>query len=552
VTYTSDLDVNLARGLAAASQARWTNHVEELLASDEVDVVVISTPHHLHAPLALAAIDAGKHVVVEKPMATNVADCDRMIAAAERRGVRLSVAFVFRYDARVRRARELLVDGVVGAPIASRVVFEQERAREYWSSGLTGRVTSDWRGRKASAGGGVLIMNACHLLDGMSWVLGTPVLEVSACEARFAEVEGVEVEDTVSLTYRYASGALGTPRGHDSFGGAGRARTGRARPPGPLVVGTHVEGLVAPHDSGVRSRSLAHAPDAVGWGARAVLRGVRRCDRAWRCASGHGPGRQVRPGHDQRRLCCSRGATDGSACGARRGGRRSSVLKLRLERRIPLEHGDLVVLLAVAPDGSRRAWYEWASGEAPQMPGELDVEASFALPSDVSTADALRVLEWLPSWELLCRARLEAGSTLLVAGAWPAGSVLELARMLGCAWRSEWGVTGGLAGAIRIPATEQPLAAVRSGRLPARPDAVILTSLNTERLNAGCSVCRDRGTIVIRTRSDEPTLDFGLYPEVHRRGLELAFVEGRPTPDAASAVQLQALIDFERHVRRRA
>jgi predicted dehydrogenase len=120
------------------------------------------------------------------------------------------VAFILRYDPRLRRARELLASGALGAPVATRIVFAQERAREYWSSGLTGRVTSDWRGRKATAGGGVLIMNACHLLDGMSWLLDTPVQEVNSCDARFAEVDGVEVEDTVSLTYRYASGAIGT------------------------------------------------------------------------------------------------------------------------------------------------------------------------------------------------------------------------------------------------------------------------------------------------------------------------------------------------------
>ena len=205
------------------------------------------------------------------------------------------------------------------------------------------------------------------------------------------------------------------------------------------------------------------------------------------------------------------------------------------------------MFVAVAADGSRRAWYEWTGTQLPASHSELEVEDSLSLPSDVSTADALRALEALPSWQLLSRAHLEPGSSLLVAGGWPARRVLESSKLLACAWRSSWGVNEGSAEEIRIPAAEQPLTAVRSKKLPARPDAVILTSVDLQLLTGACSVCRDRGTIVIRTRRKEPPLDFGFYPEVHRRGLELAFVEGRPRPDSEAAAQLRALISLERN-----
>ncbi len=208
VAFTADPNLEAARGLAAATDARYSARIEDLLGSSDVDAVLISTPHNLHAPLAIQAAEAGKHVVVEKPMATRVADCDRMIAAAERAGVSLSVCYCHRNDPRVSRAKQLLAAGVVGDPIGTRIVFGQPRSREYWRAGLSGRSRSDWRGRRESAGGGVLIMNACHILDYMSWLVGSDVIEVAACTGTLSQA--VEVEDSVSLSYRYANGALGS------------------------------------------------------------------------------------------------------------------------------------------------------------------------------------------------------------------------------------------------------------------------------------------------------------------------------------------------------
>jgi D-arabinose 1-dehydrogenase-like Zn-dependent alcohol dehydrogenase len=88
ITWAGDLNLDLARGLAAATGARVTDNIEQLLGADDVDAVLICTPHHLHAPLAIQAAKAGKHVVVEKPMATSVADCDAMIEAARENDVR--------------------------------------------------------------------------------------------------------------------------------------------------------------------------------------------------------------------------------------------------------------------------------------------------------------------------------------------------------------------------------------------------------------------------------------------------------------------------------
>lgn len=207
ITHTVDPNLELARTLAAATAARFSSDIDRLLADPNVDAVVISTPHHLHADLAVAAAAAGKHVVVEKPMATSVSDCDRMIAAAAKHGVRLSVCYSQRFDPRVQTARRLIDAGLLGDPLGTRIVFGQLRTTEYWASGLTGRTRSDWRSRRRTAGGGVLIMNACHLIDYVCWLIGSRVAEVSGHTATLTQ--DVEVEDSVSLSYRYESGALG-------------------------------------------------------------------------------------------------------------------------------------------------------------------------------------------------------------------------------------------------------------------------------------------------------------------------------------------------------
>jgi 2-desacetyl-2-hydroxyethyl bacteriochlorophyllide A dehydrogenase len=208
VTFAVDPDIALARGLAEPSGAGASVDLDALLRSREVDAVLISTPHHLHAPLAIRCLRAGKHVVVEKPMALCVAECDQMIDAAREAGRTLSVCYSYRFDPRVRRARELFKAGVIGDLVATHLAWCQERSAEYWRRGLTGRTTSDWRAHRHTAGGGVLMMNACHLLDMMSWVVGRPVVEVIASAATLAQP--VDVEDTVTVAYRYQGGAMGS------------------------------------------------------------------------------------------------------------------------------------------------------------------------------------------------------------------------------------------------------------------------------------------------------------------------------------------------------
>ena len=203
-----DTQAGLAQDLGERYDVPWTDRVEDVLANPAVDAVYIAVPHHLHAPLTIQAAAAGKHILVEKPIAITLADADAMIAAARAAGVWLSVNFHAQVDPLCQAARELVAHGVIGQVVGTRIVYRGDKPASYWTSGYSGRVATDWRVTKATAGGGVLIMNAIHDLNTLRFITGREVVRV------YAEYDTydtpVEVEDFVAVTYRYDNAAIGT------------------------------------------------------------------------------------------------------------------------------------------------------------------------------------------------------------------------------------------------------------------------------------------------------------------------------------------------------
>src|SRR5262245_29562180 len=127
----------------------------ELLADDGIDAICIAAPSDLHAEIGLAALDAGKHLFVEKPLALSIEDCDRLVERAATAGVRTMVGYNLRFHRHVRRARELIQGGALGDPTLLTTT---------WASGsLIGEIPP-WRA-DPSHGGGVLAMQAVHHLD---------------------------------------------------------------------------------------------------------------------------------------------------------------------------------------------------------------------------------------------------------------------------------------------------------------------------------------------------------------------------------------------------
>ncbi|MBN1673410.1 MAG: Gfo/Idh/MocA family oxidoreductase [Kiritimatiellae bacterium] len=209
VVATMDVRLDLAKDLAdEAGIGVYTDNVDVLLRHREVEAVVISTPHNLHVPLGIKAARMKKHVLVDKPVATTVRDAERFIAACRREGVLLSVLFGKRFGADMEIAAALVRRGVLGRLTGFSLVNVRRKADSYWTGGYTNRVKTDWRTRKKTAGGGMLLMNYSHNLDAIQNLLGLEPESVYAQHDTFATP--VEVEDYFSVLVRYKGGAIGT------------------------------------------------------------------------------------------------------------------------------------------------------------------------------------------------------------------------------------------------------------------------------------------------------------------------------------------------------
>ena len=177
----------------------------ELLDATSPDVVHICTPHHLHAEMAIECLARDVSVLVEKPLAHGLADGERLAIAAEDSSVRsgravLGVCFQNRYNDTSRQLRQLLDSGAVGTVSGGRASVSWHRDAAYYAD-------RDWRGRWATAGGGVLMNQAIHTLDLLQWYLG-PVTDVKGVAATLGLCDVIEVEDTaiMQLSHRTSSG----------------------------------------------------------------------------------------------------------------------------------------------------------------------------------------------------------------------------------------------------------------------------------------------------------------------------------------------------------
>lgn len=191
---------NEARGRAFVEKFGGTYLADyrAVLARDDVNVVAICTPHDLHAPMAIDAARAGKHILVEKPMARNVAECDAMIQAAERAGVTLGVIFQMRFDPLVRYL-ESLISNSLGKIIWVSANVLWYRTDEYYRSGA-------WRGTREHEGGGVLINQAIHMVDLMLYLTGMPARVTAQTRTLNHQIQ---VEDAALAILEYADNRLG-------------------------------------------------------------------------------------------------------------------------------------------------------------------------------------------------------------------------------------------------------------------------------------------------------------------------------------------------------
>jgi UDP-N-acetyl-2-amino-2-deoxyglucuronate dehydrogenase len=212
-----DARPDLAEDLAATYGGRPSPSVDALLADPAVDAVYICVPHLLHREVALAAAAAGKHVLVEKPMGVTPDDAKAIVDACRRAGVACGVPFVARHAPSYREAHALVGEGAIGDVTGFRITFRDDKSPSYWTSGLTGRVQSDWRQSVTQAGGGVALMNTIHDLDAILWISR---LEIDHVEGVTAGLAGPgDVEDLALAIFTCSGGELGSLEAGTSFPG---------------------------------------------------------------------------------------------------------------------------------------------------------------------------------------------------------------------------------------------------------------------------------------------------------------------------------------------
>ena len=178
----------------------YTDH-RVLLDRPDIDAVSICVPSGLHAQVTLDALAAGKHVLVEKPIALNLDDADRMIRSARERGLRLGVVLQNRYNSPMQQVRRLIDDRGLGRLYLGNACVRWYRPQSYYDD--------DWHGTVAMDGG-ALMNQSIHHIDALQWFMG-PVRAVQAYTATLAH--RMEAEDAGVAVLRFESGALGTVEG---------------------------------------------------------------------------------------------------------------------------------------------------------------------------------------------------------------------------------------------------------------------------------------------------------------------------------------------------
>jgi UDP-N-acetyl-2-amino-2-deoxyglucuronate dehydrogenase len=196
-------DRNLARAQAFAEQYGTGAYIDiqDMVTEADVQAVVVCTPHPLHAQPTILAAQAGAHVLVEKPMAACLGDCDAMVTAADEAGVKLGVISQRRLYEPVQRVKTAVEAGKIGRPVLGTVVVLGWRDAAYYRS-------DPWRGKWDAEGGGVLVNQAPHQLDLLQWFMG-PIDELFGYWGNLNHPY-IEVEDTAVAVLRFKNGGLGS------------------------------------------------------------------------------------------------------------------------------------------------------------------------------------------------------------------------------------------------------------------------------------------------------------------------------------------------------
>ncbi len=176
------------------------NEIEDLVKKENIDLVIVCTPHPFHLEPAERAAKAGAHVLVEKPLASTLDDSDKIISACKRAGVKLSVISQRRWYEPIQRVKKAIDAGKIGKPVFGTINMLGWRDKAYYDS-------DEWRGTWKMEGGGVLVNQAPHQLDLFLWFMG----EIEEVYGLWRNLNHpyIEVEDTAIAIVKFKSGAIG-------------------------------------------------------------------------------------------------------------------------------------------------------------------------------------------------------------------------------------------------------------------------------------------------------------------------------------------------------
>jgi predicted dehydrogenase len=195
-----DVDQDAVTPLAKEYGARAFTDYREMLDAGVVDAVSIATPHHLHTMMGLACLEAGVHVLMEKPLANRVSEADALVAAARARKLKLAVNHQYRVHRLSLEMKRVLDSGTVGRILRVLWTWLLFRSDAYYRR-------DRWRSTWDTAGGGVIMYQASHDLDLLCWMIGKPAL-VSAVLAN--QLHSSVLDDIASAWFQFTNGAVGS------------------------------------------------------------------------------------------------------------------------------------------------------------------------------------------------------------------------------------------------------------------------------------------------------------------------------------------------------
>ncbi|MBS7612046.1 Gfo/Idh/MocA family oxidoreductase [Candidatus Bathyarchaeota archaeon] len=183
-----DIVEELAKSIGEKYGVKWFTDYRELITLKDLDAVCVCTPHFLHHPMTLDALNASKHVLVEKPMAITVREADEMIEEAKARGLKLGVAFTYRTNPALKSVKSMVEREELGKLLRATLEVANYRTQLYYED-------SPWRKNWKTSGAGVLINQTIHHLDVMCWLLGKPKRVAGFIDTK---LHNIEVEDLAS------------------------------------------------------------------------------------------------------------------------------------------------------------------------------------------------------------------------------------------------------------------------------------------------------------------------------------------------------------------